>query len=1469
MNCWGRGAVDGSDVNEECFLSENGGEGEEAPAVSVHDPSPSSASFAATDGWPTLMLRGQADTVGMQSGVVKEAASFASAAGSKESFSAVAEAGARLTPLSMSAAAETAEVQYEDDRELGPAAQIAGGESGKASESVSASASVRQASGVDSTVTVRRQAGSEVNGYHLLAANSGGGCEATETAAADCSPTLPPPPLPQAVCESPPELSSKRRGNASATGRGQSGPSVSSVQGQTDLIKSNQPRCKRASIRRILACGHGKDTTGLSCMNCSTPFCAQCWLVPDLWMRNNISFVSLTLCPCCDNDYDVKRNKGLRCMAEMIEARIDRGQTADSEFKSLCDEFIQVLVDGPSAGDFEVQDTFQSFALKVLSKFAEGRLPWEPPINIWSALLFPSLSSEMILKLGQAYDACCGSQVAVFPPKELNRLIEYNSAILRVAIVFFEGRSSHPTMLLGLGVWEAMNKMPHVEISVFDLTPAPLDRKLHRRLQDGFGSRFHYMGGAKAGKVRKAIQNQNAAIVLLIGYHQEGCQLAQEVARLRPAPLHVQSLAHAGTSATKYVDVLVADQNTVLNQHRANYSEKTVARFPGGNRGMSYLPAGFSTDHRGLHTAWPSESFQLAIRRRENLPEKGLLIGCVSKFNRFTKPFLIFCCRVLQGSQNSSLVMLSESKTADMRVRRFFEESGCGDRLVFMQPIINDEKRFLEFCGVVGFHLSPWLYNFHTLGLFILFSGSFFLCLGGGNNHASRTGASLLLAHGASQFIHTDEGALLDHALLLSNNRGELLQARQTVLSLRDKSPLFNSEGYAMELTTLLRKVWMSKVGSRTAPGAVTDPSQQEMPQFVDITEDDVRRNAQHMQLVSFVQALQPTEKRLPDALIRSIEKTVGLAQQRESRRLTAAGATQQIQMLQLAGLRNFEVLQKGRYFLLIVARLGGTEVVCKISLDPRDRNEEEWDPYTSIEANPPSPHGREARFQQVAAKTPWFIVAPEPVSFNQNALHANFFRLPTTGTSAAIVHDIHIVSRLYLEMAEVFADLAAKVLEDPCNPPTDEITELLYQILKLYSWFHEQTYALVAHPSKLMLLPNPDGFGRSAKARIIFRGRPYAIVVACGADVEKVPWTTGRSNDPRLQDLQLLGCTFLDILNGRYSRTASLPSDFELSRREGLLAFQGLYAAVPAEELALMLGVLCPANISIGQDLVEHLILQSAGVAASLAWLPFPSDVKRLLHACCSLITRKDSRGKECWATNMIKSSMFDKQLNAEPDKPEWSGSSCWTDPSPDRPLAQQERHYFVKGFQHDVGLGETLKVLSVWLVVLGKRKQPTIRMHGQGSPGDCVAILACPVYDLESQHAQYLQVDKTNFLPIPMCKRLVFNKMDCGEFGLRIACETGRVGCYIQSVQKSKPSNCTCISPYQQGGPGSQLQVSDLVARPWLAIVAFKLTETVEAYAELTYVREEERKRENADGTQGRTNKRSRAEAGLASFD
>jgi predicted O-linked N-acetylglucosamine transferase (SPINDLY family) len=335
------------------------------------------------------------------------------------------------------------------------------------------------------------------------------------------------------------------------------------------------------------------------------------------------------------------------------------------------------------------------------------------------------------------------------------------------------GFGSHPTGLLTVALFEALQAQPGVQAHLFALNPDD-GGAIRRRL--GVATRLHDVSHPPHRAVAECIRGE--AIEVLFDLRGWGGGGTPEVLAMRPAPVQVNWLAYPGTSGAPWIDYVLADR-VVLPAELAPHFSEAVAWLPG-----CFQP---SDTARAIPPA-PS-------RADCGLPDEGVVFCCFNNSYKLNPRSVDRALNVLAGVPGSVLWLLSGPGRADARLQTHARSRGIApERLVFMRK--QPHADYLARLQLADLFLDTGPYNAHTTASDALWAGCPVLTLPGAT-FAARVAASLNAHLGMEELnVATDE-AFVARATALGRDRDALAALRTRLAQRRASSALFDMPRFA------------------------------------------------------------------------------------------------------------------------------------------------------------------------------------------------------------------------------------------------------------------------------------------------------------------------------------------------------------------------------------------------------------------------------------------------------------------------------------------------------------------------------------------------------------------------------------------------------------------------------------------------------------------------------------------------
>ena len=250
----------------------------------------------------------------------------------------------------------------------------------------------------------------------------------------------------------------------------------------------------------------------------------------------------------------------------------------------------------------------------------------------------------------------------------------------------------------------------------------------------------------------------------------------------RPAPVQVNYLGFPGTLGAPYLDVIVADDDTIPSGEEGAYVERVV-RLP-----HSYQP---NDRQRAIADA--------PTRAALGLPADAVVFACFNNTYKITAATFASWMRILAAVDGSVLWLLQDNDAATRNLRAAAVAHGvAAERLHFAPRIRLDEHLARHACADLFLDTLP--YNAHTTASDALWAGLPVLSCRG-STFPGRVGASLLHAlEMADDLLVEDVPAFEARAIELARDRARLARVRERLAQARRTAPLFDTPAYARAL---------------------------------------------------------------------------------------------------------------------------------------------------------------------------------------------------------------------------------------------------------------------------------------------------------------------------------------------------------------------------------------------------------------------------------------------------------------------------------------------------------------------------------------------------------------------------------------------------------------------------------------------------------------------------------------------
>ncbi|QTD46042.1 tetratricopeptide repeat protein [Ottowia testudinis] len=262
----------------------------------------------------------------------------------------------------------------------------------------------------------------------------------------------------------------------------------------------------------------------------------------------------------------------------------------------------------------------------------------------------------------------------------------------------------------------------------------------------------------------------------------------------RCAPIQVSYLGYPGTTASEFLDYVIADKIVLPPDQQKNFTEKVV-----------YLPHCYQCNDS--ERAISSRSYS---RHELGLPDEAFVFCC---FNNTYKVIpSVFACwmRILSVTPGSVLWLYQSNEQAAENLRGHAAQHGIDpDRLVFAKHA--DIPEHLARIQAADLFLDTYPCNAHTTASDALWAGVPVLTRAG-QSFASRVAASLLSTLELGELITHASGDYEALAIALAREPQRLRAIRDKLVRNRQTSPLFDGQRFARDLEkaylAMMERAW-------------------------------------------------------------------------------------------------------------------------------------------------------------------------------------------------------------------------------------------------------------------------------------------------------------------------------------------------------------------------------------------------------------------------------------------------------------------------------------------------------------------------------------------------------------------------------------------------------------------------------------------------------------------------------------
>tara|TARA_Y100000816_G_scaffold285827_1_gene266019 strand:+ start:27 stop:1724 length:1698 start_codon:yes stop_codon:yes gene_type:complete len=266
-----------------------------------------------------------------------------------------------------------------------------------------------------------------------------------------------------------------------------------------------------------------------------------------------------------------------------------------------------------------------------------------------------------------------------------------------------------------------------------------------------------------------------------------------EIFNNRVCPLQVSWLAFCNTVGFDDIDFLIADKNLIYESEEKYYSEKILK----------------------LPDVWNCHSGFLFKREKPELPfenNKFISFGSFNNFLKISDEVIRTWSKILKEVKNSKLILKSSFSYQTTNIISKFKNYGVDKQLVFFdRQNYNNVEDHLNLYKNIDIGLDTFPYNGVTTTFEALWAGVPVFVMKG-YNFNSRCGESIMKNGNLEYFIAKNEQQYVEKVVHLANNKEKLIFERDKLFKEVLKTPLYDSNKFAIGLKKELLKVYNRKL---------------------------------------------------------------------------------------------------------------------------------------------------------------------------------------------------------------------------------------------------------------------------------------------------------------------------------------------------------------------------------------------------------------------------------------------------------------------------------------------------------------------------------------------------------------------------------------------------------------------------------------------------------------------------------
>ena len=347
----------------------------------------------------------------------------------------------------------------------------------------------------------------------------------------------------------------------------------------------------------------------------------------------------------------------------------------------------------------------------------------------------------------------------------------------------------HATLRLMMDVFQHHDRS---KFNIFGFAYGPKKNDDYTKKLKTFLHDYHYVGGMSLDEINSLCVKNHINIAIDLKGYTENNRL--EIFKKRIAPIQISFLGYPGTTGLNTMDYILADKTIIPEKYSKFYSEKVLL-----------LPDCYQPNIKIKNISTKK------ISRKDYGLDKDKFIFCSFNFNyKITPEMFDLWMKIMKEAPNSILWMLVSNKTAQNNLVKFAQTKGIGPkRIIFARYVPeSDHLNRMKFADVF---LDSFPWNAHTTASDSLRMGVPVLTLKG-KSFASRVAASIIHQFDLDELVTSSTEEYKNKAIELYNNSIKLKEIKKKLDDNREKSPLFDSKKFTVNLEKIYLEVFKKKI---------------------------------------------------------------------------------------------------------------------------------------------------------------------------------------------------------------------------------------------------------------------------------------------------------------------------------------------------------------------------------------------------------------------------------------------------------------------------------------------------------------------------------------------------------------------------------------------------------------------------------------------------------------------------------